>query len=108
MVGVPVGFNLGDLVLRTANELREAQAKANKDDPVLQFTGCEIELAVTATAEAGGGIKFWLVDASVKASRENVSTVKINFGPVPGKKALQYLQETGGAAPKNPKRKVRS
>lgn len=74
-------FSLSALIKATADELRAARAKAKKD-AVIQLTACEIELAVTVTAEAGGGIKFWLVDASAKGSGQSMSRIKLSFEPV--------------------------
>jgi hypothetical protein len=47
------------------------------------FKGCDLELAVTVKGEAGGGIKFWVVDASTKIAGETVSKVKLSFGANP-------------------------
>lgn len=83
MAKIHPGFSLSQLIETTANELRMVRDK-HKDDPVIQFAGCELELAVKVGVEAGGGIKFWLVDLSTKGSGETVSKVKLNFGPVDG------------------------
>ena len=77
-------FTLGQLIEQTAAELRELQKKPQQD-AVMQFTNCELELAVTVSAELGGGIKFTLIDFSAKGSAENASKVKLSFGPLTGK-----------------------
>lgn len=84
-------FTLGELIKNTADELRKAYDASAGVNPVMQFSGCEIELAATVSAEAGGGIKFWLIDASSKIAGERVSTVKLSFGPIPDK-AIQFKQ----------------
>lgn len=81
MANIGPSFTLTQLIEKTADELRSLKKKPAKD-AVMQFTGCELELAVTLTAEAGGEIKFWLVNASTKASGETVSRVKLSFGPL--------------------------
>lgn len=81
MTELTPGFTLAQLIEKTADELRSLRQKPHPD-AVMQFTGCELELAVSLKAEAGGGIKFWLVDASAKASGETVSKVKLTFGPL--------------------------
>lgn len=78
------GFTLAQLIEKTADELRSLKKKP-REDAVMQFTGCELELAVTIKAEASGGIKFWLVDASAKTAGETVSKVKLSFGPLKDK-----------------------
>lgn len=83
MTNAHLGFTLSQLIEKTAEDLKSAQ-KPEKD-AVMQFTACELELAVTVSAEAGGGIRFWLVDASAKGKAETVSKVKLTFGPLPGK-----------------------
>jgi hypothetical protein len=61
-----------------------AQLHALRDnppaDPVIEFTGCEIELSVKATVQAGGGIRFYVFTAEAKATQEQVSKIKLKFG----------------------------
>ncbi len=66
-----------------ASELKAVRDKTPKD-PVIQFNGCTLELAVKVTAEGGGKFKFWLVDVSAEASGELISKVTLTFGAVPG------------------------
>lgn len=47
-------FTLGRLIQKTADELRILE-KQPRQDTVMQFTSCELELAVTVSAEVGGG-----------------------------------------------------
>lgn len=90
------GFTLSDLIRTTAKELKEAQAP--EKDAVMQFEGCELELSVTAGAEGGAGIKFWLVEASAKARAETISKIKLSFGPIPGK-STQHSSGTNSEDP---------
>jgi Trypsin-co-occurring domain 2 len=79
------GFNLSDLIVHTANEIRAAHEKKDPaSQDVMQFSSCELEIAVTVKVEAGGGFKFWLAEATAKASGENVSKIKLSFGALPG------------------------
>ena len=99
------GFTLSQLIETTADELRAASKKAD-DDAVMQFEGCELELAVTVGAEGETGIKFWLVSASARAKAETISKIKLSFGPVEGKPAQAFkAQSPGKKGPKVVRRK---
>jgi hypothetical protein len=56
-------FHFTELIESAANELRLLRTK-KIDDPVMQFTSCELELSVTVKAEAGGALRFWILDAA--------------------------------------------
>lgn len=99
MAKVHPGFTLAQLIETTADELRTV-GKIPKDDAVMQFTGCELELAVKVSAEAGGGIKFWLVDLSAKGSAETISKVKLSFGPLPGTVIAAHVKGSGETGPR--------
>src|SRR5258708_7860203 len=76
------GIGLADLIVTPAQEIRQARDRSPEvEDPVLTLEGCEWELKVTLTAEAGGGIKVWLFDLSTKGSAERASTIPLRFGP---------------------------
>jgi hypothetical protein len=75
------GFSLAELVKYTNDELRQALLQKGPDDTLIVFTGCELELSVTVKAEGGGGLKFWVVDASGKMANETVSKIKLSFSP---------------------------
>jgi hypothetical protein len=91
-------FTLGQLIEQTAAELRELQKKPQQD-AVMQFTNCELELAVTISAELGGGIKFTLIDFSAKGSAENASKVKLSFGPLTDKIIVASALGTDNTGP---------
>jgi hypothetical protein len=85
-------IGLGDLIVTTAQEIRDARDRSAKvGDPVLKFEGCELELKVTISAEAGAGIKVWLVDLSTKGEVERASTITLRFGPAAGQKPEVFL-----------------
>ncbi len=89
-------IGLGDLIATTAAEIRKARDEAKKGDPVIKLEGCEIELKATVSAEAGGGIKVWILDLSAKGKAENASTIKLRFGPA-GEKPAVFLVDRSSA-----------
>jgi hypothetical protein len=72
----------------------------------MEFKGCELELAVTVKGETGGGIRFWVIDASAKIGAERVSKIKLSFGPIAGKEALAFpaISKDKGPGPAAPPR----
>lgn len=98
------GFSLADLIESAANELREAHKRPREGDPVMEFKGCELELAVTVKGEAGAGIRFWVVDASTKVAAERVSKIKLSFGAISDGPAMAFPAPEEGPGPANPKR----
>lgn len=74
------GLSLAQLIKSTAAQLREA--KDPDVDPVIELTECSLELSVSASADAKGGLKFWLIDAGASVSGETVSKVNLKFKPV--------------------------
>jgi len=95
------GFKLSELIETAANEIREAR-KEKIDDPVMEFSGCEISLAVTVAAEGEAGFRFWIVNAKAGAKVETISHITLKFGAIQGS-AVQYVNAAGGGAgPENP------
>ena len=92
MAGPHPGFTLTQLIEATTQALKEAKKPAA--DAVMQFAGCELDLAVTVGGEGEAGIKFWLVNASAKAKAETTSRVKLTFGPLSENTAV-YLARPG-------------
>lgn len=66
-------------------ELEEAMASGVSHG--LKFRASEVELEMTAcitkSGEAGGGIKWWLIDASVKGSLGSELTQQVRLKLVP-------------------------
>lgn len=96
------GLSLSELIRTTASELREA--KSDEQDAVIELTECELELSVTASAEAGAGIKFWLADANTSAKGETVSKIHLKFKPFGSQQFLSATEtdlpdQSAGAAP---------
>jgi hypothetical protein len=75
----PVSLSLDEIVRDIAEQLHSLRENPPKD-PVIAFTGCEIELSVKASAEADGGIRFYIFSAGAKAASEVASKVKLSFG----------------------------
>ena len=80
------GVTLSELIESTAAELRRVQPRVN--DPVIEFTGCELELAVTLKSEGKAGIRFYIVSADASVASETVSRVKVTFRAPQGRNAL--------------------
>jgi hypothetical protein len=77
------GFTLAELIDHTSDELRRARHAEHIEDGVMVFKSCELELSVTVKAEAGGGIRFWVIDASGKVAGETISKIKLSFDANP-------------------------
>jgi hypothetical protein len=78
-----VSFTLAELIDHTADELRQARHAKRIEDGVMIFKSCELEIAVTVKAEASGGFRFWVIDASGKVAGETVSKIKLSFDANP-------------------------
>ena len=80
-------IEIGELVTSLRRELQAAVQDAKDEDLRFKVDSIELELKVTAkrSVEGGGGIKFWVFDASAKGgtSREDAQTVKLMLTPVP-------------------------
>ena len=90
-------LSLDEIVRNVAEQLHRLREKPPQD-PVIAFTECEIELAVKATVQAGGGIHFYVFSAEAKASSEQVSKIKLKFGAAGA--PVVMLAGTEGKAPK--------
>lgn len=73
-------ISLSELIRSMTSELRAARASG--DDAVIELSECELELSVSAVAEGGGSIKFWLIDAGASVKGEAVSKIRLKFNPV--------------------------
>src|SRR4051794_10721528 len=91
-------LTLSGLVEAAADELRKAKVKADVD-PVMQFTGCEIELDVKVAAEGAAGFKIWILEVGGKASKERSGTIKLTFGPLPGEIIAAVAMTPGDPGP---------
>jgi len=75
----PVALSL-DAIVRDIGKQLQALRESPPKDPLLAFTGCEIELSVKASAEMDGGIRFYIFSAGAKAGSEVASKIKLSFG----------------------------
>ena len=90
-------LSLDAIVRDVAQQLHELR-KNPPANPVIEFSGCEIELSVKATVHAGGGIRFYVFTAEAKASQEQVSKIKLKFGSAGAPLVLQ-AQTPGDQGP---------
>jgi uncharacterized SAM-dependent methyltransferase len=79
-------IEIGELVTSLRREIQASIQDAKDEDLRFNVHSIELELKVTAkkSVEGGGGIKFWVFDASAKggATREDAQTVKLMLTPV--------------------------
>lgn len=84
---------LAEILLALGEELRKANIqigerkaywdKKNKSkEPILFLRGAEVELAVTSSISASGGVKIWVINAGAGAeyARSGKITVHLNTG----------------------------
>ena len=90
-------FSIAELIGGLTEGLHDAHDRANAAgrEPVVELTDCEIELSVSATYEGGGGVKFWILNASGGASTGSVSKIRMKFQPIKGATATQFHQRVG-------------
>jgi hypothetical protein len=89
---------LSELVEYAADELRRVkQKKPAAGGPVMQFKECELELTVTVSNEGEGGIKFWIVTAGAKVSKETTSVIRLKFESLAGDPVQAAAQQVGPA-----------
>ena len=87
---------LSEILLALGDELRAANREVgehtwrdetgqNIREPILFLNGASVELAVTVTASASGGVKVWVVntEAGVDYERSGKITVQLNTGSEP-------------------------
>lgn len=75
----PTALSLDAIVRDVAEQLHNLTENPPKE-PVIAFKGCEIELSVKASAEVGGGIRFYIFSVGGKAGSEETSKIKLSFG----------------------------
>jgi len=87
-------LSLDAIVRDVANQLHRLREDPVPKDPVIQFSGCEIELSVKATVEGGGGVRFYIFSAEAKAAKEHLSKIKLSFGTT-GTPLVMLTQNSG-------------
>ena len=88
---------IADIIQSVGDGLREAEARSAGKAKVLQLAECEVELAVRATTDVNGGLRFWIIEAGGGHSREDTSHIKLKFSPV-GIRQFVALGNAGDAA----------
>jgi len=88
MAQPPKPMSLSEFIRSTSDEL--AKARTESDKAIMQLEKCELELEIKVTAEAGGGFKFWIAEASGKVAGERTNTIKVSFVPLTGNPAPTY------------------
>ena len=93
------GISLSTLVRQAAAELRDLKAVPPiPGQEVMSFTECSIELSVTVTNEASGGLKFWVVEAGGKAVGSQAHKITLKFSAL-DPRATQAQGASDGKAP---------
>ncbi len=84
---MPDGFvPLGEAIKALRSELLQAMTDA--EDEELRFAlgpvELEFKLATTTEASAGGGVRFWVINADAKGARarEDAHTLRVTLTPV--------------------------
>jgi copper(I)-binding protein len=71
---------LSDILAQIADELTLAEENARRRGfAVMQFQECEIEFAVQAEKQAGGGIKVWFINLGGGVKRSDENTIRLKF-----------------------------
>lgn len=88
---------LYEMIQSLRNELKAAVNTARGDDLRLAVRSVELSLQVTVTRErqAGGGIKFWVVNASGghKAADQGTHTFKLTLEPMTESRGEVYVSD---------------
>ena len=92
---------LSDVLGNITEELIKADSKAEERGfaAMKNFTECEIEFAIEAEKEVGGGVRVWVLELGGKAKRSNVNTIRIKFTANP-RHTLAEPARTSESAPK--------
>ncbi|HEY3959235.1 MAG TPA: trypco2 family protein [Solirubrobacteraceae bacterium] len=75
-------FGLATLLERLKRELTQAATHDRASGGTqLKVKECTVELGLTWTLEGDGDVKFWVLDFTGKATRENAQTIKVTLEP---------------------------
>jgi hypothetical protein len=69
---------LAEVLNQLGAELR--QASASGEDPII-FGGADVELSLTLEATAGGGVKFWVINADADSSYTRGAKITVHVYP---------------------------
>jgi Trypsin-co-occurring domain 2 len=77
---------LGEAIKALRSELLQAMADASDEELRFALGPVELEFKLTTTTEAsaGGGVRFWLINADAKGARahEDAHTLRVTLTPV--------------------------
>jgi hypothetical protein len=89
---------LAGLIDEVASQLLAAEQQAAKrDKPVMQFTECELEMAIAIEDEGQAGVKVWVFELSGGRTKTNSNTIRVKFQRY-GEGGI-YATEEEGAGP---------
>jgi hypothetical protein len=71
---------LSQLIELVTEELRRAARQAQeREDPIMQFEECQLEIAVEVEMKIGGGINIYAFTLGGERTKTNSNTVTITF-----------------------------
>lgn len=76
---MPDSIDIADIIESVSDGIREAARRSASKQKVLQLAECEVELAVKATTDGKGGLRFWIVEAGGSHAKEDSSRIKLKF-----------------------------
>jgi len=87
------GIGLADLINKIKHELLSLETDEKENVPLFSVDEVELELQVTVTKEAGGGLSIQVIQLGARLERYDVQTVRVTLTPLLEKAArLQYLK----------------
>lgn len=77
-------MRLSNMLLQLNRELQATMAAEQSagDKPLLKVKECTVELGITWTIEGDADVKFWVLDFTGKATRENAQTITVTLDPI--------------------------
>ena len=85
------------LMLRQLNAELQATVAAEHSagqKPLLKVKECTVELGITWTIEGDAEVKFWVLDFTGKATRENAQTITVTLEPIDTIEAITIEPQT--------------
>jgi hypothetical protein len=74
----PGRLGIADVLQELGAELREA---AERGGSTISWMSAEVELEVAVEITAGGGVKFWVLNAEAAAAKTRTTRIKVNLTP---------------------------
>ena len=92
-------ISLTELIRNVSNELRKAAKLNEKENAVMKFTECELELQVNITVDGKAGLKLWVVDLEGGIQKNNSHTIKVKFNSLDNNVILYSTKRKEGSKP---------